>query len=149
MSDNSPNLALPYIQPSQAQKHVTHNEALRVLDVVTQLSVVDALGDTPPASPVDGVRYIVPVGGTSDWAGQDGSAPVCGGVCGAHAGRAGPAGGVLAHHSRWRSPGWPDLGAQYDRLIKLAAAHLGLGHVGWTPRPPRARRGDRCEAAGV
>lgn len=30
--DSSPNLQLPYIMPSQAQKHVTHNEALRTLD---------------------------------------------------------------------------------------------------------------------
>ena len=26
-------LSMPYIEPSQAQKHVTHNEALRVLDL--------------------------------------------------------------------------------------------------------------------
>ena len=32
MTDTSPVLALPYIQPSQAQKHVTHNEALRQLE---------------------------------------------------------------------------------------------------------------------
>ncbi len=34
MSDNSPRLDLPDIQAAQAQKHVTHNEALRVLDVL-------------------------------------------------------------------------------------------------------------------
>jgi hypothetical protein len=35
-SDSSPNLALPFLMPSQAQKHVTHNEALggRVSEVV-------------------------------------------------------------------------------------------------------------------
>lgn len=34
MSDDlSPVLSLPLIQPAQAQKHVTHNEALRLLDV--------------------------------------------------------------------------------------------------------------------
>jgi hypothetical protein len=32
--DQTPNLKLPYILPSQAQKHVTHNEALRLLDAV-------------------------------------------------------------------------------------------------------------------
>ena len=32
--DQSPNLELPYISPAQAQKHVTHNEALQILDVV-------------------------------------------------------------------------------------------------------------------
>ena len=37
--DQTPNLKLPYIMPSQAQKHVTHNEALRFLDAVVHLSV--------------------------------------------------------------------------------------------------------------
>ncbi len=32
MSDTTPNLRLPYIQAAQAQKHVTHNEAIRALD---------------------------------------------------------------------------------------------------------------------
>ena len=39
MSDNSPRLDLPFILPSQAQKHVTHNEALRLLDALVQLAV--------------------------------------------------------------------------------------------------------------
>ncbi len=30
--DQTPNLKLPYIMPSQAQKHVTHNEAIRLLE---------------------------------------------------------------------------------------------------------------------
>jgi hypothetical protein len=30
-------LSLPFIMPSQAQKHVTHNEALKTLDAVVQL----------------------------------------------------------------------------------------------------------------
>ena len=32
MPDLSPILSLPLMQASQAQKHVTHNEALRLLD---------------------------------------------------------------------------------------------------------------------
>ena len=39
MPDTTPNLALPFILPSQAQKHVTHNEALQQLDAVVQLAV--------------------------------------------------------------------------------------------------------------
>ena len=39
--EQSANLQLPYIMPSQAQKHVTHNEAIRSLDAIVQLSVVD------------------------------------------------------------------------------------------------------------
>ena len=40
MSTVSPNLSLPYIQQNQAQKHVTHNEGMRLLDGVVQLSVL-------------------------------------------------------------------------------------------------------------
>lgn len=41
MSDSTPNLALPYIMAAQAQKHVTHYEAIRALDAIVQLGVVD------------------------------------------------------------------------------------------------------------
>ena len=65
-------LSLPYIQPSQAQKHVTHNEALRSLDVITQPAVTSRSLTTPPGSPGLGDRYIVAAGATGDWAGRDG-----------------------------------------------------------------------------
>lgn len=71
MSDTSPVMGLPYLQPSQAQKHVTHNEALRILDAVTQLSVTEPPRTAPPAAPDEGARFIVATGGTADWAGQD------------------------------------------------------------------------------
>jgi hypothetical protein len=76
MSDVSAVLALPYIQPSQAQKHVTHNEALRVLDVIVQLAVLDRTRTTAPATPVLGNRHIVATGATGAWAGQDGTIAV-------------------------------------------------------------------------
>lgn len=38
---NTPNLGLPYILPSQAQKHVTHNEAIKALDALIHLSVLN------------------------------------------------------------------------------------------------------------
>ena len=71
MSQTSPLLSLPYIQPAQAQKHVTHNEALRRLDALVQLSVESRALSAPPASPADGARFIVATGATGDWAGQD------------------------------------------------------------------------------
>lgn len=70
---NSPNLALPYIAASQAQKHVTHNEAIRLLDGVVQLSVLDRNLSAPPGSPAEGARYIVASGPTGAWAGWAGS----------------------------------------------------------------------------
>ena len=52
------NLSLPYILASQAQKHVTHNEAIRALDCLVQLSVESRVLTSPPASPVEGGRYV-------------------------------------------------------------------------------------------
>lgn len=71
--DNSPNLLLPYILPSQAQKHVTHNDAIRALDAVVQIAVVSDDLTVPPPEPAHGARYIVgePAGG--DWAGEEGA----------------------------------------------------------------------------
>ncbi|CAN7428306.1 hypothetical protein [Rhizobium sp. LjRoot258] len=37
VSDQANNRALPYMLPSQARKHVTHNEALQRLDAIVQL----------------------------------------------------------------------------------------------------------------
>lgn len=72
MPDTSTNLSLPFIQPSQAQKHVTHNEGMRRLDALVQLSVLSATQTTPPGAPQDGDRYILPSGATAAWVGQDG-----------------------------------------------------------------------------
>ena len=71
MSDATTHLLLPYILAAQAQKHVTHNEALRILDGLVQLSVLDRDLTAPPGSPTDGDRYIVGSGATGDWAGWD------------------------------------------------------------------------------
>lgn len=69
--DTTPSLSLPCILPSQAQKHVTHNEALAMLDALVQLAVLDRHLAAPPANPDDGNCYIVAAGATGDWAGQD------------------------------------------------------------------------------
>ena len=71
MSDATTHLLLPYILAAQAQKHITHNEALRILDGLVQLSVLDRDLLAPPASPADGDRYVVASGATGDWAGWD------------------------------------------------------------------------------
>ena len=76
MSDTSPVLSLPFIQPAQAQKHVTHNEALQVLDAVVQLVVASASMDAPPVAPQLGERYIVAAPGSGAWAGQAGNIAV-------------------------------------------------------------------------
>jgi hypothetical protein len=71
--DNTPNLQLPYLMAAQAQKHVTHNEALRALDAIVQLTVKDRDLAAPPATPADGDRYLVAAAASGAWAGHDGA----------------------------------------------------------------------------
>lgn len=76
MSTTSAKLTLPYMQAAQAQKHVTHNEALRVLDALVQTGVISKDVNSPPSLPADGDAYVIAAGGTGDWAGQDGNLAV-------------------------------------------------------------------------
>jgi hypothetical protein len=71
--DATSNLSLPFIVAAQAQKHVTHNEALRALDAVVQLAVLDRDLAAPPVSPAEGARYIVAESPTGAWAGHAGA----------------------------------------------------------------------------
>lgn len=72
MPDDTPILALPLIMPSQAQKHVTHNEAVLLLDALVHLAVTSRNLTAPPVSPAEADRYIVASGATGDWVGQAG-----------------------------------------------------------------------------
>ena len=72
MPDDSPILALPLILPSQAQKHVTHNEAVMLLDALVHLAVISRALSAPPVTPAEADRYIVATGASGDWAGQAG-----------------------------------------------------------------------------
>ena len=66
--ETSPKLGLPYIMPQQAQKHVTVNEAVRMLDGVVQLSVAARSVDSQPENPAEGDGYILPDGASgTDW----------------------------------------------------------------------------------
>lgn len=70
--DTTARLTLPFILPAQAQKHVTHNEALERLDALVLLSVVSRTSTEPPAGAVTGDRYIVGADATGDWTGKVG-----------------------------------------------------------------------------
>ncbi len=72
MPDDTVILSLPMILPAQAQKHVTHNEALRLLDVMVQLAVQDRTQAAPPVGPAEGDRHIVAAGASGVWAGHVG-----------------------------------------------------------------------------
>lgn len=67
---NSTRLALPFIDAAQSQKHVTHNEAVVALDALVQLAAKARNVAAPPASPVEGDRYLVPAGATGAFAGH-------------------------------------------------------------------------------
>lgn len=66
------NLLLPFIVQGQAQKEVTHNEALTLLDALVQLSVKGRTLLNPPVSPTEGDRWIVPAGATGAWTSHTG-----------------------------------------------------------------------------
>ena len=67
--DVSANLSMPLMLPAQAQKHVTHNDALMMLDALVQLTVLDRSLTTPPLAPAQGERHIVPLGAGGAWGG--------------------------------------------------------------------------------
>lgn len=66
-------LQLPLLIPGQAQKEVTHNEALLRIDGLVQ-AVVVAMGLVePPPDAEPGMAWIVADQATGPWAGQSGS----------------------------------------------------------------------------
>ena len=68
---NTPNLQLPFLDANQNQKHVTHNAALSILDVLVNPKVESNALSTPPGSPGDGQCWIVGAGATGVWTGKD------------------------------------------------------------------------------
>ena len=74
MAEESAKLRIPYIAAAQAQKHVTHNEAMTLLDTLVQLGVIDKDLTGPPGAPGEGDCYIVAGGGgtaTGAWEGWE------------------------------------------------------------------------------
>ncbi|NVO22478.1 DUF2793 domain-containing protein [Donghicola mangrovi] len=67
MTSASPRLDLPLLQPSQAQKHVTHNEALLRLDGAVQMVLQSLSQSAPPEAPAIGACYFTADAATGDW----------------------------------------------------------------------------------
>ena len=59
MTNLSSNLNLPFLVASQADKHVTVNESLAILDCLVQLTFGAAATDAAPAQPIAGKCYLV------------------------------------------------------------------------------------------
>ncbi len=70
MSEQTSNLSMPLIMPSQAQKHVTHNEAIELLDMIVQLTLEETDDNTPPVVAGEGQAWALGAAPTGDWAGQ-------------------------------------------------------------------------------
>lgn len=66
-------LALPLILAAQAQKDVTHNEALAGLDVLVHLALASRTILTPPPAPAEGDAYLLDGVAAGSWVGQDGN----------------------------------------------------------------------------
>ena len=148
--DATANLSLPVIAPAQAQKHVTHNEALRALDAVVQLAVIDRDLTAPPGGAADGDRYIVASAATGAWAGQEGR--IAAFQDGAWAFYR-PGEGWLAFVADetllcyWTGTAWADVAGAITTLQNLALLGLGttadaanpfsakLNKALWTARP--------------
>ncbi|MER2519725.1 MAG: DUF2793 domain-containing protein [Bdellovibrionales bacterium] len=106
----TPNLAMSYIASSQAQKEVTHNDALNDLDFLAQTSVMDHTLATPPASPATGDTYIVASSPTGAWSGF--------------------ANAIAAWYAGWKlkmpEPGWIAWTRNGSRLLYYGGSAWGL-----------------------
>ncbi len=70
MSEDTVRFALPLIDAGQAQKEITHNEALTALDLLVQAGVVEVGVDDPPAAPAMGQAWVVGSAPAGAWAGH-------------------------------------------------------------------------------
>jgi hypothetical protein len=68
---NSPHLNFALVAQNQAQKEVTVNSALLVLDALHNSGAISKSLSTPPVSPVNGDVYIVAASPTGVWAGKE------------------------------------------------------------------------------
>jgi hypothetical protein len=66
----TPHLALPLLDAAQAQKHVTHNEALSLMDALAHLAA-SARATAPPPAPNEGDRLLVTAVATGAFAGKE------------------------------------------------------------------------------
>jgi hypothetical protein len=72
LMENSGRFKLPLIMPQQAQKHITHNEALMLIDGLFHL-VIQSFGSvSPPSNAAVNTAYIVGSQAINDWFGEDG-----------------------------------------------------------------------------
>lgn len=66
----TPRFSLPLLATAQAQKEMTHNEALVLIDALVQLAVEAGPQADPPADPDEGQCWLVGAAPTGGWAGR-------------------------------------------------------------------------------
>ncbi len=71
MTEVTARFALPLLQVGQAQKEVTHNEAVHRLDRFLHLVVSSRTIAAPPSSPTPDALWIVAAGASDAWEGHD------------------------------------------------------------------------------
>jgi hypothetical protein len=64
-------LSLPLLAVAQAQKEMTHNEALALIDALIQPVVTSVAPASVPLAPTAGQGWIVGIAATGPWAGRD------------------------------------------------------------------------------
>ncbi len=64
--------ALPLLASGQAQKEITHNEAIGAIDRLLHLAVLSRNVVTPPTQPVAGDAYIIGASPSGAWTGAGG-----------------------------------------------------------------------------
>ena len=70
-------LGLPFLAAAQAQKHVTHNEALLRLDALMHLCVLTRGLSEAPAVPQEGARYLIGEAAAGAWLGHESEIAAC------------------------------------------------------------------------
>lgn len=126
ITDSSARLGLPYIIASQAQKHLTHNEALAILETLVQ-PVVSAIDATEqPVDPTEGDCVVVSSGGTGAFAGKDGM--IAAWIAG-------------AWHFHTPQEGWTVVRASDGQIFVYGAS-------GWTT-PPAPSTQDNLSQVGI
>jgi len=72
MSDETPRAQIPLIADGQAQKSITHNEAMLQVDALLDARFLDRDLTAPPGSPSAGDTYLVKATATGAWTAKDG-----------------------------------------------------------------------------
>lgn len=73
MANDTARYGIALLQAGQAQKEITHNEALIRVDALLHAAAESRSLSSPPAMPSEGQCWIVAAGGTGDWLGRSGS----------------------------------------------------------------------------